>query len=603
VTWNFDRDHRFRSLKPLSRSARPRIGVLLSDLVDEYQAAVLQGARDAALIRGAHILCFVGGELDSDGPNEPQRNRIFQFVGTENIDALLVFAGAVGNRCGFEVLARFCQRFGSLPACTIGGELPGIPSVSVNNQSGVEDAVGHLIRIHGRRRIGFIRGPETNPEAEERYRAYLETLSAHDITFNPKLVAPGEFSPESGAAAIDFLFDEKRVHLSEIDALVAADDSMALGALRALEKRKVAVPGQVALVGFDDVEEARFSSPPLSTIRQPLREQGAEAVRILFKRLQGGEPEMRVVLPTSTILRRSCGCYSGEARPIARSSTTVSHASFEAELVRRRDVMRAELLRAAQGAFLAVPGWDDQLINAFTDQLRAESDRFSRAFVRIVDALLDAGVDIAAVHNVVTVLRRQILTCLEQDAALRARAEDMFQEVRIVASEAAERTQARRRAKTEQTASILSLTSRRLLTVASISDLSSVFSKRFADLGITSCYVSLFEKTHEPDGDARLIIAYDAVALPEGVSEGELFPSRFLASRKWLEAAESRAFIVMALHFDGQHLGIVVVSFKATPPYVYETLGEMIGAAVHRARVRTSTVRPQPVLAQGEGGR
>src|SRR5262249_13706181 len=101
---------------------------------------------------------------------------------------------------------------------------------------------------------------------------------------------------------------------------VAADDSTALGALRELEKRKISVPMQIALVGFDDVEEARFSSPPLTTVRQPLREQGAEAIRILVRRLQGGEADMKTVLPTTSVFRRSCGCYSGEAKPVTRAN-------------------------------------------------------------------------------------------------------------------------------------------------------------------------------------------------------------------------------------------------------------------------------------------
>src|SRR5262249_21618700 len=159
-----------------------------------------------------------------------QRNHIYDFAGIENVHGLIVMAGAVGISCGPEHLLQFTRRFGAIPMCTLGGDLPGMSSVAVDNAAGVRDAVTHLIRSHDRRRIAFTRGPEPNQEAEERYRAYAETLAEHGIPLDPALVAPGAFEVASGAAAIDMFFDERKL-LGQIDAVVAADDGMALGAL------------------------------------------------------------------------------------------------------------------------------------------------------------------------------------------------------------------------------------------------------------------------------------------------------------------------------------------------------------------------------------
>ncbi len=100
---------------------RPRIGLLLSNLADEYQAAVLQGAHETARARGAHLLCFVGGPLGSSRKKTADRGRVYDLVGRANVDALVVVVGSVASECGPARLAEFCKRLGDLPVCTIAG--------------------------------------------------------------------------------------------------------------------------------------------------------------------------------------------------------------------------------------------------------------------------------------------------------------------------------------------------------------------------------------------------------------------------------------------------------------------------------------------------
>jgi len=564
--------------KTTASEPRPRLGILLSNLSDEYQAAVLEGAREAARARGAHLLCFVGGSVDSTDRRISQQNRIFTFPSRENVDALAIVAGSIGMECGAARLAEFCKRYRDLPLCTIAGELPGAASVCINNQAGMRETIAHLIVAHGRRRIAFIRGPETNQEAEDRFAAYRQALADHGIVLEARLIAPGNFSFESGARAVEILFDERKL-ASTIDAIVAADDITAIGALGALEARRVAVPSQISLAGFDDVEESRYCSLTLTTVRQPIRDQGAAAVRVLLNQLENGRSEERVVLPTTTVIRRSCGCFVADE---GARDTRAPRSGFEAELIRRRQLMTAELSRAAQGSLTAMPGWNDVLVKSFTDQLQTGSERFSKAFRSLLSSLLAAGADVSAVHDVITVLRRQMLACMEPDPALRDRAESMFQEVRLITGEATERVQARRRAKAERIACVLAATSCELAAAASVSELKSIVGKRFTELGIASCYVSVFDDAPDPNRPARLLVAHD----PD-VSHIEALPPTFrgaqLAPESWLSVDRSRAYVILSVHFDGKPLGLMAVSLEA-PTYVYDTLGDMVGMAIDRIR-------------------
>jgi DNA-binding LacI/PurR family transcriptional regulator len=408
------------------------VGVLLGDSNEEYQAAVVRGMRAMAKERGLQLRSFVGGELGSANGDERERNLLYGMVGPDNVDALIVMAGAIANLCGRGALAQFCSRFAQMPMCTLSGELPGVPNVLADNRSGVREAVAHLVSTHRRSRIAFIRGPAENQDAQERYDAYVSALGEHGLAFDPGRVFEGNFSPQSGEIAIAEVYGTKRSNSlvsGEVDAIIAADDSTALGALRELARRQIPVPQKVSVIGFDDVDEARISVPPLTTIKQPLAELGAEAVRVVCALLEGERPPMRVTFPTKAVIRRSCGCGG-----LTTGSDPPRRRSFEAELLARKELVRAEIQRATRGAFGGVAGWDERLVMTFAEQVRGGSDSFLRAFRAMLDSLAEGGAPPAAVGSVLAILRTQMIGCLGQDADLSERVDDVIREARALAA-------------------------------------------------------------------------------------------------------------------------------------------------------------------------
>jgi DNA-binding LacI/PurR family transcriptional regulator len=177
--------------------------------------------------------------------------------------------------------------------------------------------IAHLTQTHGHRRIAFIRGPETNPEAEQRYQAYIDVLTEYGLRFDPDLVAPGSFVASSGESAVRLLLDERK---ATFEAIVAASDSMAIGALRALQDRGIRVPYDVAVVGFDDIEEAKATTPSLTTVQQPLIDLGKRATETLLALLNGKEVPAQVIVPTQLMARQSCNCLSAMTTQAAAGS-------------------------------------------------------------------------------------------------------------------------------------------------------------------------------------------------------------------------------------------------------------------------------------------
>jgi LacI family transcriptional regulator len=194
------------------------------------------------------------------------------------------------------------------------------PWVRADNVTGAYEAVRHLVRL-GHRRIAHIRGPREYLASHDRHRGYLQALREAGIAFDDDLILEGAFLSPSGYECAQHLFDlapEKRP-----SAIFASADQMAYGVLRAAEERNLSVPGDIALVGFDDDAPSAHVRPPLSTVHQPSFEMGQEGIRLLLALLaesegsdaptdasltrQGRVSPLRVVLPTRLVIRASCG--------------------------------------------------------------------------------------------------------------------------------------------------------------------------------------------------------------------------------------------------------------------------------------------------------
>lgn len=186
-------------------------------------------------------------------------------------------------------------------------DVPGTTFITAANRSGTREAIEHLIDL-GHTRIGFITGtPGTSP-ARERLAGYRDALRDADIEYDPALVVEGDFlEGNAHGATLELL-----AHKPRPSAIFTSADTAAFGALRACRERGFSVPRDISIVGFDDIPEASLVTPPLTTVRQPLQEMGATAVRLLRRLMD--EPEAtprRTELATELVVRESTATPPG----------------------------------------------------------------------------------------------------------------------------------------------------------------------------------------------------------------------------------------------------------------------------------------------------
>ena len=233
---------------------------------------------------------------------DPDLPRLLSLSG--QVDGLLIGEGIVPS----EYLARLSKR---LPVVVIAGspDEKAADVVTADNRAGSAALVRHLIEDHGRRRLYHVDGPITAPDARERRLALTELLAA-----NPQCQLVGSsqgfFSVASGEEAGEKLLALRREAMP--DAVICANDQMAIGVLQAFAKAGVRVPEQVAVVGFDDIFPGSLYDPPLTTVHQPMRLLGERACTRLLDRIsrRGLRPKVEL-LPTELVLRSSCGCPPG----------------------------------------------------------------------------------------------------------------------------------------------------------------------------------------------------------------------------------------------------------------------------------------------------
>ncbi len=523
---------------------------------------------------GANLFCFPANPVRSPIAFEAQANVLYELVGPENLDGLIVWGGILGVHLGVEEFGRFCERFQPLPIVNVGMLLPGIPSVLVDSYGGVRALVSHLIEVHGCREIAYIQGPPGSPESVDRYRGYCDALTAHGLSVDPGRVAPGDFKKPAGVRAVDLLLERK----VRFDSLVAANDMMALGAMERLQEHGFRIPTDVLVCGFDDIEESAYSAPALTTARQSFRTIGQRATELLFASLSGKEIPQEEIVPADLVLRRSCGCFSPTVERAAAGP--LPEPSDEAE-------GRAAVLQQVAEAFGETwPGAVEtagELLEACLAEVRG---RGQGTFLQTLDQLLQAALSNGQVfvfEDALSALRHGVLRFLPAEE--RARAEDLWHQARVRIAEAERQFQGYRRVQVEQRARLLREVSQQLATTFRLHELLEVLARELPHLGIRRGYVALYEHPDRPAEQARLVLAFGPegrVPLEEG---GRLFPSREIVPPDLMPQEGGLAFVVEPLYFREQQLGFAVFEAHAQDGTTADALRAQISSSLQGARL------------------
>lgn len=555
------------------------IALLVDRLDDEYQVAVVRGALSAARDLGVSVVCVAGGRLGDPVPARAARNLAFEVVNAETVSGVVAVTSVIGSAVGPALLETWLERFAGLPLCCVGVHVDGQVVLEVDNAGGIRELVLHLAQKHDRRRIAFIRGPAASAEATTRFEAYRSALAEAGLEFDPALTADGDFLKSSGVGAVATLLDQRRLARGAIDAIVAANDYMALGALSELARRHVEVPDEIAVVGFDDVESARFARPALTTTSQPTELLGRRAVEGVFALAQK-RPFVSGSLPTKLVLRTSCGC-ANSGLGLAASVALTPGRGVESSFMQRRQAILAEMARAAAGRLgTAGSGWESRLLDALLVELRsARTSTFYRALEHVLQKLERAPVDGSVVQDILSALRRQSLPCVADAPDARDKLEDALHDARILASTWSEAASGHR-VRTARELERNFQSALRSVLFSGPAELSRVLAERLPDFGIDACAVVALDEPERPPAGARLLFGFGPRARVHAVEPTRLSS---LPKHPLLENG-GRVIVALPLEAGARALGVACVCVARTPEHELEELREFLGTAVDLQR-------------------
>jgi LacI family transcriptional regulator len=263
------------------------IGVVTQAIDSPFYGAALRGIEDELDPVGYSPL-FMSAHW-----NPTAEARCLELLHARRVDGIVVLMPRLSD-------AALLASAQSLPVVVTGRELRGerLYSLNFDNFAGAFRATEHLLAL-GHTRIAFITGDEEHPDALERHRGYRAALVAAGVAYNPQLVVPGMYHEVSGLEAVNRLVAQQQ----PFTAIFAANDQMAAGAALGLYQHGLRVPHDVSLVGFDDLPNSVYATPPLSTIHQPAYELGRLAAASILQLIAGEQPSAQ--LPTPELLVRA----------------------------------------------------------------------------------------------------------------------------------------------------------------------------------------------------------------------------------------------------------------------------------------------------------
>ncbi|MBN1876238.1 MAG: substrate-binding domain-containing protein [Anaerolineae bacterium] len=573
---------------PDSEIRRPTIGLFLSWIHASYENELMHGVARAAEALGVNLLCFVGGEIHS----QTSASVIYKLASVHKLDGLLI-CGTLGHGVSPELVERFCQQYAPLPIVGVALDIPNVSTVLPDSYVGMREIVLHLIEVHGYRQIAFIRGPMGQLEAEERYKAYVDALTMHNITVNEAFVAVGDYTRESGRVAMRTLLANGMT----VRAVVAANDEMALGAQEVLQAQDIRVPEDIAITGFDNIEVTQYVPTPLTTVQQPLDRVGRRAIGALLDLISGSDlpPQLRV--PTELVIRRSCGCFPESVEQIQVDVTEITGNMTDLTLLAIPESIPADVWRA----FLSD-------IEGVTDShfLLACDSELQQAHVITTDLSVFHLEHVTRWYGILARLRRQVVPYLTDRQSL-LRAENLLQQAWFLVSETMRRLEGYQRSLLLQQETVLELFARDLLGVNTLDELRLSTVHHFPELGISQCYIALYEQETAPIQEARLLLAYDKGQV-EVWDEGAVFPSQQIFPQVVPLDAKRYTAVVMPLFLRDTPLGFVIfvptsgngAPFKDSAPFkdgaVYTYLREQISGTIFRIHLLQQQVRARQEL-------
>ncbi len=298
-----------------------QIGVLMGNIFTKHPMEVLRGLTVGATEHGVNLTVFPGAQgsiydywkNDDENTSDSlafseynyQYNALYDYANVGGFDAIIITYGTLSMFLNDETKAEFFKKFGNIPL-VIAQDFDSENMhcyIITQNYEGLYDVVSHLIETHDYKKIVYLSGPKMNTEATERLRGYFDAMRSHGLDVTLDMIEYGDYSQDVEEQVIKLLDKNP-----DAQAIACANDEMAMAAYRVCRSRGKVIGRDIAITGFDDIEQAATFNPPLTTSRQDGYTLGRMAIELAMDRINGVDNSGLHTFQAQLIVRGSCGC-------------------------------------------------------------------------------------------------------------------------------------------------------------------------------------------------------------------------------------------------------------------------------------------------------
>lgn len=297
-------------------NGRKNIGIILFDITGYYQQQLVHTLSKTASKRGYNLLTFSAFTIyGSDTKNAAGEYNILHLIPYEQLDALIVCHDTFNSNEAVEELWKLVTERCQAPIISIRKKVNGCYNILVEDTDAIPAFVRHFHDVHHFDRIAFMSGPYNHPDAIFRLEKYKEAMAELGLDCPEEYIFEGNFWKDCALdASKHFMSLKKRPQ-----AIVCANDYMALSLCKELTLQGYSVPQDIAISGFDDVRDARANVPPLTTCYVSVSDMAKKAMETIDTLLNGKEAPACTFVPTKIIIRNSCGCESSTMKDLSLS--------------------------------------------------------------------------------------------------------------------------------------------------------------------------------------------------------------------------------------------------------------------------------------------
>ncbi|MFA9398935.1 MAG: diguanylate cyclase [Clostridiaceae bacterium] len=570
------------------------VAVIIDALEIWYQFQISQGIKKIAEEKGFNLLFFCGMQLKSVVKDTAQHNVIYQHINVDKLDGIIVLAGTLENYITKDELNEFLKDYKKIPMVTTAVSVPGVPGVIFDNKTSIKKVLEHLIEHHNYKKIAYISGPYLNEEARIRYDAYIETLQKYNIPFDKNYVYQGTYYEESGYKAVEYFLEEKGL---QVDAIYAASDEMAIGALLKLQSMGIRVPEDIAIAGFDDIEKAKMFTPRLTTISQSVSTIGNIATNLLGDLMEGKKVPLKTCINGELIIRESCGCFNISKDILSIDSSIVVNTSsnykkeceiFEKKLLDNKQDIILDIINNVEISKNDISDFRnniDELLECLIDDIQNENE--NGKFIIKINSVVNDCINIKKCKiswsKIMYKLEEKIIDITLNNKML-ILVEDIFNVSNGVIKDIYNRRDLLNQYYFKKTYIKSREVVRNFNLAFYLKDIKIVIKDAMKSYGIKEYYLCLYDNPMKNIDNLGIDIPAK-INLVLGRNKEEIitdiiFDSKDLLPEKYLYSEERKDLLLFPLFSGQDHYGYIVYDFNAVDELIYETVREQISISL-----------------------